>query len=327
MNPRANLYHYLAEALGDPPEWLTWPGKQWPLYESALELAHSSAAAREAVLQIGEIPAGSIASRRQKYQALVSGNGSKPQVWMYESLHECGRLAGPQMFAVEKAYRDAGLAPQSSELPDHASLELAFLAFLADGDPEADSHPAYPGPREKRFLRQHAGKWLPNLGKQLLSTQDRVYGPIGFLLASWLSESCQPKARPSALQSHLPALPEAESCTLCGFCAQVCPTQALVMRENAFTTGLALLPSACIHCGKCVKTCETGALHMAGSLHSRVDSKEWQTLMTSRRLACPWCNSPTISQAEMVYMESIIGRPDWLFLCLECRPKAMEKRA
>lgn len=43
-------------------------------------------------------------------------------------------------------------------------------------------------------------------------------------------------------------------CTLCGTCAAVCPTDAIVVRDSAVTDG-----DACIMCTACVKSCPTGA--------------------------------------------------------------------
>ena len=105
---RADLYHALAEALGDPPEWLALPGCEWPLFESAARLAPSSVAARRAVEALVRVGAESLTARRVRYAALFAGSG-RPRLWLYESAHVSGRLLGPETLAVERLYRAAGL--------------------------------------------------------------------------------------------------------------------------------------------------------------------------------------------------------------------------
>jgi TorA maturation chaperone TorD len=148
---RADLYHALAEALAEPPDWLALPGDEWPLFESAARLAPSSEAARRAVASLARVRAESSAARHQRYAALFAGAG-RPRFWLYESAHLSGRLLGPQTFAVERLYHAAGLESASAELPDHASTELAFLAYLAEQG--ADNI-------ERGFITKHAGRWLP----------------------------------------------------------------------------------------------------------------------------------------------------------------------
>src|SRR5919108_55069 len=72
---RAGLYHALAEALADPPQWLAGPGRTWPLFEAALDCAAFSEAARLAVAMLAEVPAEAPARRRARYVALFAGPG------------------------------------------------------------------------------------------------------------------------------------------------------------------------------------------------------------------------------------------------------------
>jgi ferredoxin len=59
-----------------------------------------------------------------------------------------------------------------------------------------------------------------------------------------------------------------ELCTLCGTCALVCPTAAIVVNESVETRA-----EACILCQACVKNCPTGARAMEGERVRKVT--EW----------------------------------------------------
>lgn len=50
----------------------------------------------------------------------------------------------------------------------------------------------------------------------------------------------------------------AERCTLCGLCAENCPTKAITLEEG----GLRVDESRCILCGQCVRVCEPEAIEL-----------------------------------------------------------------
>ncbi|MEK9162043.1 MAG: molecular chaperone TorD family protein, partial [Chloroflexota bacterium] len=183
-NLRADLYHYLAEAFADPPEWLTLAGSEWHLYEIASDT--ECLKDTQCLKKIANIPAESFAARRTRYNSLFVGTG-RPRFWLYESAY-LNRLFGPETFAVAKIYRAAGLEIVGAELPDHISNELAFLEHLARIGQEEILAPsqnvgAHPCgrpvgqaqglplpqiiektqilPEEKKFIEDHAGRWLP----------------------------------------------------------------------------------------------------------------------------------------------------------------------
>lgn len=84
-----------------------------------------------------------------------------------------GLLGGPATSAVAAAYAAAGWAPpDGGEGPDHAAVELAFLAWLAGR--EADALRARDGAgrarlalQRERFAEEHALRWLPALAAAL----------------------------------------------------------------------------------------------------------------------------------------------------------------
>lgn len=315
VNIRAEIYHYLAEALSEPPEWLSRPGPEWPLFGFVQEAAGQSRAAQEALLQLKDVPAGSVADRKSRYRAMLTGEGRRVPVALYESLHCSGRLAGPEMFAVGRIYSEYGLLPQSDELPDHASLELAFLAHLTELDAKAGRRRR----REQSFIQKHAGEWLASVGHQMAASRDPVYAPVGRLLAGWLHEAAQ--WLPAPITSSVPVLSDPGQCILCGFCAQVCPTRTLVVLENEVETGLVRTEAVCTGCGRCVRHCEMGALSMAAASRNPGGERRTEILLRSPRVRCSQCGAATVSRAEIRYMARVIGQQTWLGLCLDCRAR------
>ncbi len=322
----AELYQALAETLAEPPGWLSAPGCDWPLFDIVVRLAPESEAARQAVESLANIPAESLPARCARYTALFAGP-SRPRFWLYESAFLTGRILGPETFVVEQLYRAAGLETAGAELPDHASLELAFLAHLAGVGQVGNL--SY----ERQFIKEHAGRWLPELGRGLARSGDEVYAPIGRLLADWLEEALAPStshkagSTPSTKRKEarrLPVISQTEACSLCGFCVQVCPTRALAVRETATRTMLALNVAICTGCGKCERVCETQAMIMTQPTESSEPLGGWTALRESPRVACPVCGRPTVSRAELNFVAGQIGHPAWLDYCLDCRPQFME---
>ncbi len=323
--PRSELYTALAEALANPPDWLALPGKEWPLYTISTRLVLSSPEVRQSIEKMERIPAESITRRRERYDALFSGPG-RPRFWLYESLHRSGGLFSPETIEVESIYRAAGLIPDGAELPDHASLELAFLAYIAKQQAASDGQSRSWQEIERKFIKVHAGLWLPALGRGLAGSQDEVYAPVGQFLAGWLTNIAQPFPRGYTRPSYLwtPVLPKAEDCNLCGFCVQVCPRRALAFRENALESVLVSATSTCSGCRKCERICPTHALRIEKLEAGSGAPVETVVLRSSPRAQCPKCGQPTVSQAEIEAIVEKIGNLPWIELCPDCRLVSME---
>jgi ferredoxin len=242
---------------------------------------------------------------------------------LYESAFLTGRILGEATFAVAKCYSLAGLQVEGSELPDGAAPELAFLAHLARHDPAA----------EKEFLKQHAALWLPALGQALAHGPDPVYAAIGQLLSDWIKRAVTPPTPAINAQNtragRIPVLANVDACTLCGFCAQRCPTAALFIRETvnqcspdveSGMTSLVLLASRCTGCGRCAAVCDTSLLSMQPAAESTPSQPV--TLRTSERVPCKACGQPMVSRAELDFVIQQIGHPAWLDYCPACRVPA-----
>lgn len=314
---RAQLYQLLAEALAEPVAWLAQSGHQWPLFTAALQVAHDEnhATIRRAVVDMATIPPASLSKRRKRYEALLSASGSA-SLKFYESLARDEQLVGAHTVALWSVYRTAGLDVAGGELPDHVSIELAFLAYLLDQELAAPTQAAQWRTARRLFVKRHAGQWIPALGDALAQTNDHVYRPLGLLLAATVRSELRTQHQPQRQKSHrLPILQQPETCNLCSFCVQVCPTQAFRIHETADSTALLLDDSKCVACGRCVKTCPTDAL----CLEIASPENNPRLLVQSPRSQCPACGQPTVSQAELAAVAVHIGQPVWLDYCLDCR--------
>jgi len=210
-------------------------------------------------------------------------------------------------------------------MPDHASLELAFLACLSGPGTGALAG------LEAAFLRQHAGRWLPALGRRMAGSKDPVYAPIGALLCGWLEEAAGPrrkqkpavdrKALARRSRSRLPILSEPEACTLCSFCVQACPAGALSIEEDDRSTDLFLASERCSGCGKCARVCPEPALAMGDGRADLPQAGRKIRLRHSQRAACQACGASMISQAELAYVARRLDHPSWLDYCPDCRER------
>ena len=314
---RAELYHALAEVLVTPPSWMAQAGVAWPLYAVVRDLRPFSPAAQQAIESLVDIQPETDLARQRRYEAVFMGNG-RPRVWLYESMRLNGRLLGPETQKLAFLYQAAGLQMVGSELPDHASMELSFLAYVAQM--QADD----PGNRrrwqklERDFIKKHAGRWLPDVGRALARSGDEVYVPIGKLLVGWLEEALQPPRRQKAAV-RLPNIQTEADCTLCGFCVQVCPTKALTIYETERETSLLLSAPACIGCSKCECICDPQAMKTALVEGATPSSQKITVLRRSPRAICWGCERPLVSQAELTYVAAQLGQPTWLNYCLGCR--------
>lgn len=302
---RTALYAAFAEVLATPPDWLSSPGREWPLFELAARLLPDS----PAMPGLSTLPAQSQPERQARYDALF-GNG-RPRFWLHESGYLGGRILGEETFAVARFYRNSGIEVNGGELPDHAALEMAFLAHLVEsGNLEA----------ERMFLDQHALRWLPALGRSLTSCKDPLYATIGQLLADFLDRFAEPSVNevaPDQTGLQIPVLTRSEACTLCGFCVQRCPTNALYIHETETITSLMLNADNCNGCERCMPACQDGLLALMSA--SDADRTQTKLLLSSERVPCSSCGAPTVSRAEINYMIRKIGHPVWLELCLTCR--------
>ncbi len=322
----ANIYSSLAQSLAlsnvtNSPAWLEKPGREWPLYNmvvdvSSINNAHVWEKARAAIEKVSAAP---MAVRRAEYQSLFVGAG-RPSIWLYESQHLNGRLPGPATFQVKKLYLKAGLESRNAELPDHAALELEFLAYLSEQASNSNRAANDWYAVQKLFIKNHAGLWLPTVGQQMIGSVYPAWAAIGNVLIASLSKAeANSRVRKKTKVAVYPGIAQEDKCTLCGFCVQACPEQALKIHENEQATELWLIAKNCTHCRKCEVVCGPKALAFRESKISATI-----LLRQSERANCSACNAPTVSQVEINAVAAMLGEhPAWLDTCLNCRSQAV----
>lgn len=327
---RAMVYHALAEALAGPV-----PGIERLLLD-ALEAGAQvlgSATCQRAALALAECPLPIGEPVRDSYTCLpgsvtqvqVMAIPGRQPVALYESLHRKGGLAGQVTWDVEQCYGALGLAPVEGQLPDHASLELAFLGHLASAEAEAravgnDRLVARLRTEQCTFLRTHAGTWLPQVGVALATAGEPFYATVGQVLSGFLSEEMIGRKLDNQTETRLPVMKDPDVCTLCGLCVGGCPSQALRVIESATETTLTLNPAQCSGCNRCVRTCPEGALLLS---FGSANGTDYRVMRRSPRARCPGCGRSTVSEAEL---DAVFARlqPDLvlrqrLSLCVECK--------
>lgn len=325
-SPRGDLLLALAEILAGPLLWAADTSYQWPGYIDLSRLVADSPAACLAIQALGELLAESPDRRRERYDSLINGTDGRPRLWLYESAAKTGRILSPQTFEIARLYRASGLeSTHGAELPDHASLELNFIAYLVACAEKDSLHAAKWHALEQQFINEH-GDWLIKLGSALSTSGDPIFAPIGALLAELLTETGSVSHYPNDAFHQpisgnlLPVISRLKDCTLCGFCVQACPARALAVRESESDTKLEINVSLCFGCGKCVRICGMKAISLAPAPFPFVEGiRSEGTLLVSPRVPCPSCGKPTVSRAELDYVGLQLGNPAWLEYCLDCR--------
>ena len=300
------------------PEWIALPGMEWPFYEACIRLAKTTKNPKleQCAIALSEVPISSLDRRSGEYDALFVGGGS-PLIWLYESYYANERMFGPTTLSIHNIYKEVGLEIVGAELADHAGLELAFLAYLLDQEKKDLEFRSEWKQARDLFTDNHAGRWLPEVGKQMSRSVYPGWSAIGSLIMAIFSSGFIERD----WQNNVPNIVEPDLCTLCGFCVQVCPTNALRIHEDEETTFLELETSFCTSCANCRNICPENVLSLSTNL-----SNQDQILLRESPLAtCSNCGETTFSQAELDYTHRMIGNPDWLAYCINCRSGRMGK--
>lgn len=324
---RAAVYFGLAGALAEPSSRLT---DELIAAADHGDRMLASTACHRAAVHLRILQPFVEADLAAQYRFVMTPPDRRPPA-LYESLHRHGRLMGDVTRAVEVRYRALGIESYD-ELPDHACVELAFLANLAAAETEieniaGETHLVMRLRQEARqFLSRHAGMWLPELGRILAATGAPFYSVVGEWLHDFLVEERAGRRPVARVQTQVPTLRKPDACTLCGLCTGCCPHRALRIREDALHTRLTLVPARCTGCRRCVEICPEGTLE----LRTPSAPGGGSTLHQSPRLHCRGCHRPTVSQAEMAGVQTRLGPSGKeiesnLRYCPECKAQAQSR--
>ena len=310
------IYTGLAEALVWPlADWLAASGREWPIHGAVVSLASQSRDEgwQKAVTKMVEVRPTGIKTRHEEYRKIFQPRDAAA-ISLYECQYVNGRFLGPATFAVKNLYARAGLSVDGAEMPDHASMELAFLAYLCQQEAKGDADSSEWRRARRMFILNHAGKWLPEVGRTLKNSGALAWETLGQVLIASLEVPKIPQMPPGT-SDLVPVIFDISRCSLCGFCVQVCPTQALRIREDELQTELWVLPKKCVGCHKCEQVCDSFVMTLIGKHQT-----EPVVLRSSKRARCPNCGAPTVSQVELGAVATRLGEyPAWLDTCLSCR--------
>jgi TorA maturation chaperone TorD/Pyruvate/2-oxoacid:ferredoxin oxidoreductase delta subunit len=283
----------------------------------------------------------------REFTRLFLGPG-RPVVHPYESVHREGRMMGHPALNVRRFMADEGVTPAGHTLPDHVSMELAFMAYLTsceassreEGDGEKAVHYLN---RQERFLQEHLMRWLPQFCHRILTGRPHAYYSAlarrvqSFVAADLLQIQDLLARAPDDMS------PEAElrdwwhvsvgsGCTLCRVCLQVCRPGALRLVSQETVTILSYEATLCDGCAACQRWCPEESIHVDRADECTTGSE----LVRSAKLTCPGCGR-LYAPASMVdnvrgrlgeISEAMLQR---LIMCPDCKTKDMrlgvEKRS
>ena len=144
---------------------------------------------------------------------------------------------------------------------------------------------------------------------------------------------CEPGRRPLD-----PAVPfavaevEAEGCTLCRSCVNVCPTHAFRLDEP--TSSLQFKHFACVACGLCETLCPENVISLQHEVVYSRQALDYRTVVRDEMVGCLKCGNPFINQKSLdailakvlqfgPLMDAFSGeRRNLLRMCPDCRAVA-----
>lgn len=296
------------------------------------------------------------------YTRLFLGPG-RPVAHPYESVYVEGRLMGAAAGQVVECYNEAGLelSTEIRELPDHVSLELAFMAHLAAEEERDPDRRAVWCDRERRFLLEHLARWLPQFCSKIERSKAHPY----YREAAWeakklieedLQRLAPPLAEAATRTNSTPRIsdpadrtnsrrrpPEfslavdVSRCTLCVLCTENCPPGALTGACTQTTLYLAFDPALCDGCRACVRLCPERAITVErGSVDVAPLSKTvggtpaapGRVLVTASRVVCPACHRPHIAEPWFDRLAERLGGGESvrysLALCPLCKTNSQD---
>jgi ferredoxin len=247
---------------------------------------------------------------------------------------------GEATLDVRRRLADEDLAPTSHRLPDHAGIELAFMAHLATQEALAwdagDSGEAWRRLQQQgSFLHEHLCGWLSQFCHRILAGRpldhyaelaQRAETFVSMDVArvrAWLGYELV-AAESVAADQEWWAVTTGQGCTLCHVCVQACRPGALrgARDEEGGIASLGFDPAKCDGCAACERWCPEGAIRVVKVQDGALP--EERELARSILLPCPTCGRLHIPEAMVARVMGRMGSTQEalkqrLLLCYVCK--------
>ncbi len=215
--------------------------------------------------------------------------------------------------------------------PDHQSDVLSQQQVLAEailGKEEASKRIRHVDSRQGIKLDSTESDRLPSLGHPHPLAYRGWPANKRALLRSAIQRINLPirEMTPATLAKGAPfgdVVVEAEKCTRCFSCVQICPVDALKIEEGA----LAFIEKDCMQCGLCVEGCPESVMTLNPRFAPKalLSDQPIEKASAAELVPCVECGHPFISSILLASLEDKMkeaGVPlDYLKVCPECRGK------
>ncbi|MFQ5922933.1 MAG: molecular chaperone TorD family protein, partial [Anaerolineales bacterium] len=290
--------------------------------------------------------------------------GPFPAAHPYESVYRTpdNRLMGEVTTHVRRAYAEAGLAIADGyhEMPDHVSVELEFMAWLANEEAVASEDSdvdviSFFVERQAAFLQAHLSRWIPEFcHRVVIANKSKFYSRAAAVLAAFVVLDLEKtQVRWQALRDkdeiRTPITVDRpvgvwwvgfreerpSFCTLCGICTEVCRPAALSLDKSQWDVELKFDAARCDGCGYCVDYCPERILKVESATRRRNTDAEPRQLAHSAIHPCRKCGKPVVPEALLAKVVQRFRRRQGspadeasMYLCAACKPgTALEQRS
>jgi len=222
----------------------------------------------------------------------------KPLAYPYESVYVEGQLGGMTCGQVTRCYAEAGLKLMSSmrEMPDHISVELAFMAHLAAQEEQAPDQAKLWRQRQRRFLLDHLARWLPMFWQNVENSPAHPYYREAARSLRDLVERDLNRSTPKKRYPNISLRVDTQRCSLCTLCQDSCRPAALSVDCTRTELTLLFNPANCNGCRACLHICPEGAITLERNQPlDQPRRSQQQVVAAAPRVICPKCQQPHIS--------------------------------
>ena len=126
---------------------------------------------------------------------------------------------------------------------------------------------------------------------------------------------------------------DANACTACGTCEEVCPSGAIHITKNDNIYVHTTWYNSCCYCGNCEFFCPTGAIKLTNDFHTANTEKEkykFINVATIAKVKCEKCSEYFMAPSEELLKRAYPNLNDsikrFLTLCPKCRQKEAFER-